>query len=200
MKLPLLLRVHDYRVRLPYLPSVRHPYKGKQLIQVKHVTSLGSSLSDWMPIGDNFFQPAFDKRNPFNLPGPFYGAETDTCETGPAEAPHNILMDRNGQEFVCKQPSNEDELRDVISAALCECFIGYGADGDFHWTLSLIREWWRGRTDSLAQVGDLRGDFESITHWKRLLSGDAEQYLRAYAFFVEERRVPAENDLLPSVS
>lgn len=109
-------------------------------------------------------------------------------------------MDRNGQEFVCKQPSNEDELRDVISAALCECFIGYGADGDFHWTLRLIREWWRGRTDLLAQVGDFRGDPESITNWTRLLSGDAEQYLRAYAFFVEERRLPTEADLLPSVS
>ena len=42
-----------------------------------------------------FFQPAFGKRNPLNIPGPFYGAETDTCETGTAEAPHNVLLDRS---------------------------------------------------------------------------------------------------------
>lgn len=71
MKLPILLRVQDYRVRLPYLPSVHHPYEGKQVIQIKHVSSLDPSSNDWMPIADNFFQPAFDKRNPFNLPGRF---------------------------------------------------------------------------------------------------------------------------------
>jgi len=196
MKTPVLLLVQDYRVRLP---SDLYPYKGKQVMQVEHVSTLDPSSSDWLPIRDSFFQPAFDKRNRFNLPGPFYGAETDTCETGPAEAPHNVLMDCNGQEVVCKQPSNEEELRDIISAALCECFCGYGADGDFHWTLRLIREWWQSRTDLLAHAGHLRGDPESITNWKRLLSGDAQQYLRAYAFFVEERRPPTEADALPRI-
>ena len=204
MKTPMLIRVQDYRVRLPSLPSVVNPYKGKQVIQVKHVSSLDSNSSDWLPIGDNFFQPvfqpAFDKRNPFNLPGPFYGAETDTCQTGPAEAPNNILLDCNGQEFVCKQPSSEDELRDIISAALCECFCGYGADGDSHWTLRLIREWWRSSPDLLAQADRLLDDAESVMNWKRYLSGEAEQYLRAYAFLVDKGRLPTEADVLPNVS
>jgi hypothetical protein len=193
----MLIRVQDYRVRLP---SDLYPYKGKQVIQVKHFLNIDSSDSEWLPIADNFFQPAFDMRNPFNLPGPFYGAETDTCQTGPAEAPNNVLMDGKGQEFVCKQPSNEGELRDIISAALCECFCGYGADGDSHWTLRLIREWWRSRADLLAQAGDLFGDSGTIMNWKRFLLGEGEQFLRAYAFLVEEKRLPREADVLPAVS
>jgi hypothetical protein len=208
MKTPMLYRVQDYRVRLP---SDLYPYKGKQVIQVKHVSDLDVNSSEWLRIEkaatdrasvgiSSIFQSAFDKRHPFNLPGPFYGAETDTCETGPAEAPTNVLMDRKGQEFVCKQPNNEEELRDIISAALCECFSGYGADGDFHWNLRLIRQWWRSRTDLLAQVSYLSGDPGSITNWRRLLSGEGEQYLRVHTFLVEERRLPAEADPLPSVS
>src|SRR5205085_10529256 len=85
----------------------------------------------WMPftgLVSQFFRPAFGKRNPLNIPGPFYGAETDTCEMGTAEAPHNVLLDESGQEFVFTQPSNENELRDILGAAICECFVGYGAD------------------------------------------------------------------------
>jgi hypothetical protein len=87
-----------------------------------------------------FFRPAFSK-NHFNVPGPFYGAETDTCCTGLHEAPGNVLLAARVQEFLFRQPSDADELRDVLSAALCECFCGYGADGDDHWTLHLIRDW-----------------------------------------------------------
>jgi hypothetical protein len=206
--MPILFFIQDYRIRLP---SDLYPYKGKQVIAVKHVNDHDLNNRDWLRIAESatdrpsagvcsIFQSAFDKRNPLNLPGPFYGAETDTCGTGPVEAPINVLMDRNGQEFVCKQPSNEAELRDIISAALCECFIGYGADGDDHWTLQLIREWWRTCPDLLAQAGHCHGDPASITKWKRLVAGEAEDYLRAYAFFVEEKRPPTEADPLPSIS
>jgi hypothetical protein len=37
MNTPMLLRVQDYRVRLPF---DLYPYKGKQVIQVKHVGSV----------------------------------------------------------------------------------------------------------------------------------------------------------------
>jgi hypothetical protein len=194
-----LVNIRDYRVRLP--PTL-FPYKGKQVIQVRHVNEVAAGDTAWLrftDLGGDFFQPAFDKRNPLNLPGPFYGAETDTCETGPAEAPNNVLMDRQGQEFIFKQPANEEELRDIISAALCECFCGYGADGNDHWTFSLIRDWWKSHHDLLARAGEISGSPESILLWQRLLSGEGEEYLRAYAFFVEEGRIPSSTEALPEV-
>jgi hypothetical protein len=78
-------------------------------------------------------------------------------------------------------------------------FCGYGADGDDNWTLPLIREWWRTRFDLLAAATAVRGDPESVRLWQRLLSGRVEDYLRAYACFVLERRPPAEGDILPDV-
>lgn len=197
MTMPVLLHVADYRVRLP---SDLFPYKGKQVIEVRHVNDLKPKSGEWLPItASSVFQSAFDKRNRLNVPGTFYGAETDTCETGPMEAPANVLMDHVGQEFISRQPCNEKELRDVFSAALCECFIGYGADGDDHWTLRLIRDWWWSRSDMIAQADTCSGSPETINTWKRLLAGEAEQYLRAYAFLVEEGRIPDETDHLPEM-
>jgi hypothetical protein len=199
MNIQSLIRIQEYRVHLP--PKL-FPYQGKHLLQVKHVKDIASGDSGWVRVSDlgsDFFRPAFDKRNPLNMPGPFYGAETDTCATGPPEAPNNVFLDRNGQEFVFKQPANCAELGNILVAALIECFGGYGADGDDHWTLTLIREWWRSRHDLLAHTGELSGSPDSVLSWRRLLSGDAENYLRAYAFFVEEGRDPKDTDLLPDV-
>jgi len=50
---------------------------------------------------------------------------------------------------VSQQPSTAVEFRDLVSAAMSECFEGYGADGDSHWRLASIREWWRTREDML---------------------------------------------------
>lgn len=194
-----LIDIREYRVRLP---RKLIPYRGKDVLEVRAVSALDPPDPAWVPVGSlgkDFFQPTFPKRNPFNIPGPFYGAETDTCETGPHEAPNNVLLDPSGQEFVFKQPANAIELRDVVSAALCECFCGYGADGDDNWTLPLIRDWWRIRSDLLASVPAVRGDPESVLLWQRLLSGQAEMYLRAYAFFLQERRLPVEGDTLPDI-
>jgi hypothetical protein len=196
MSLSPLIDIQEYRVRL-------HTYTGKRAIQVRHVGRIPPGSLEWTPVtaqGDEFFQPAFDKRNVLNMPGPFYGAETDTCETGPMEAPNNVLLDQNGQEFIFKQPSNIEELRDVIHAARCECFCGYGGDGDDHWTLSLIREWWRGRREMLSQSAGLRGSQDSVLACRRLLAGEAEAYLRAYAYFVEDRRIPSAAVVLPELS
>ena len=151
------------------------------------------------------FHSSFAARNPFNLPGPFYGAETDTCLTGPNEAPKNVLIDRNGQEFVFKQPANRDELRQVIGAALCECFLGYGTDGDDNWNLTLIREWWRTRNELLEFKNELvflvqeHGLKTDPNEWEKFLTTEAEDYLRVYAFFVEEGRIPSDSDVLPEI-
>ena len=187
-----------------HLPSGSFPYEGKQVIQVRRAGLIPANDAGWTSIiafGNGTFRSTFHQRNALNIPGPFYGAETDTCETGVMEAPRNVLLDQNGQEFVFEQPSSEEGMRDVLSAALCECFIGYGADGDDHWTLSLIRDWWASRHELLSQEAALKGSPESILAWRRLLIGEAEPYLRAYAYFVEERRMPPTNpNVLPEVS
>lgn len=193
------IQIREFVVRLP---DPLYPYQDKTRFQVRKATAVASPEPGWIPItalAGQFFQPAFGKRNPLNIPGPFYGAETDTCETGTAEAPHNVLLDGSGQEFVFMQPRSEDELRDIISAAICECFIGYGADGDDHWTLALIREWWGSRLDLLARSSQATGLPESKRRWQRILSGEGEAYLRSYAFFVDTRRLPTDTDALPEI-
>ena len=193
------IQIREFVVRLP---DPLYPYQDKTRIQVRKATAVVSPEPGWMPVTalvGQFFQPAFGKRNPLNIPGPFYGAETDTCETGTAEAPRNVLLDHSGQEFVFTQPTGEAELRDILSAAICECFVGYGADGDDHWTLELIREWWRSRLDLLALSLQARGLPQSKRRWERILSGEGEAYLRSYAFFVDTRRLPTETDALPEI-
>jgi hypothetical protein len=192
------IQIREYVVRLP---DPLYPYRDKARIQVRKATAVGPDPG-WMPVtalAGQFFRPAFAERNPLNIPGPFYGAETDTCETGTAEAPHNVLLDASGREFVFTQPTNENDLRDILSAAICECFVGYGADGDDHWTLALIREWWLSRLDLLALSSQAGGLPESKRRWERILSGEGEAYLRSYAFFVEYRRLPTETDALPEI-
>ena len=193
------IQIGEFLVRLP---DPLYPYRDKTRIQVRKATAVASSEAGWMPftaLVGQFFQPAFGKRNPLNIPGPFYGAETDTCETGTAEAPRNVLLDRSGQEFVFAQPTGENELRDILSAAVCECFVGYGADGDDHWTLALIRGWWRSRLALLAVSSQASGLPESKRRWERVLSGEGEAYLRSYAFFVDTRRPPTDTDALPEI-
>ncbi|MBN9121065.1 MAG: ferredoxin [Planctomycetes bacterium] len=191
-----LLDIREYRVRLP---EPLFPYRAKDDIEVCRVGDCHGA--GWLAVAElpaDFFCSDFEHRNPLNMPGPFYGAETDTCQTGVAEAPNNVLMDERGQEFVFKQPEVAAELRDVLSAALCECFNGYGADGDRHWTLALIREWWATRFDLLKRA-DAMADEAEVRRWRQMLAGDAEEYLRAYAFFVEEGKVPTDSDRLPDL-
>ncbi len=81
------IQIWEFVVRLP---DPLYPYQDKTRIQVRKAAAVASPELGWMSVtalGGQFFQPAFGKRNPLNIPGPFYGAETDTCETGTAEAP-----------------------------------------------------------------------------------------------------------------
>lgn len=188
--------IQTFRVRLP---EPLYPYGGKHLIEACRLPNLPQSNRGWLDVEDlgQFFPAPFSEKNLLNIPGPIFGAETDTCTTGPAEAPRNVLLDQNGQEFVFKQPSNALEFRDVVSAALCECFQGYGANGDVHWRLSSIREWWQGRNEMGECIDERFGEPASILQWRQGLAGAFEPYLRVYAFFVENGRVPSDGETLP---
>lgn len=192
--------VRAFRVRLP---NPLYPYPGRESIELCDASEVPQEASCWLGIEDlaQFFPSKFSEKNPLNIPGPIYGAETDTCCTGPQEAPNNVLLDKNGQEFVFRQASKAEEFRDLVSAAISECFEGYGADGDSHWRLSTIRDWWGSREDMLAtEIGEPWCNFECIERWKRALRGEAEGYLRVYAFFVENGRVPVDRDILPEMN
>ncbi len=200
--------IRAFRVRLP---KPLYPFPGRESIETcDEITTIEACESsdvpqgtwDWLGIADlaDFFPSKFPEKNPLNIPGPIYGAQTDTCCTGPQEAPNNVLLDKNGQEFVFRQALSADEFHDLVSAAICECFEGYGADGDTHWRLSMIREWWKTREDMLqGEIGQKWCKPESVERWKRALQGDAENYLRVYAFFVENGRVPVDGDKLPNL-
>ena len=205
-----LMDITTYRVRLP---RDLYPYRGSHVIAIRPARDVDPTAAEWVPVerlsdrrcewagakkGD-FFMGRFCQRNSFNIPGPFYGAMTDTCATGPHEAPNNVLLDGRGQEFVFKRSANIEELRNLIGAALCEPFSGYGAVGNDHWTLPLIRDWWRGRTGFLARRHELEATNRSTAPWESFLTGQAENYLRVYAFFVEEGRLPKGSDRLPDV-
>jgi hypothetical protein len=134
------------------------------------------------------------ERNPLNVPGMFYGAMTDTCGTGPIEAPANIALDIAGQEFVFRQPRHINELADCFSACRAECFDGYGTDGNERWTAELVRAWWANRVairDAwyAARIEGVRVMFEV----------ELPRYLRGYLYFLEEREPPAASDRLPEL-
>ncbi len=190
--------IRNLRVRLP---DPLYPFRGRKSIDACAASELHDQTSDWLGIDDlaEFFPSKFSDKNPLNIPGPIFGAETDTCTTGPQEAPDNVLLDKNGQEFVFRQASSAVEFRDLVSAAMCECFEGYGADGDAHWRLSMIRDWWRNREDMLEEIGEKWCQADSIERWRQALRGGAEGYLRVYAFFVENGRTPEDSDVLPDL-
>ena len=102
------VKISDVRSFYVRMPDPLFPYRGKESISVATVDELPADKAGWFGIDKltDIFRPNFLNRNPLNIPGPIYGAETDTCLTGPLEAPENVLVDKNGQEFVFKQASN----------------------------------------------------------------------------------------------
>lgn len=206
-----IIDISVFRLRLT---SIQRSRRMSNLHQVCRADTLGAEAVEWSTIPDTtesnvtldgrlqrqrIFNGKFEERNPFNIPGPFYGAQTDTCETGPLEAPENVMLDGNGQEFVFRQPTTTEELRHVIGAARCDPLSGFGADGDQHWSLRLIREWWRGMNSRMAQIAKLGVTNKGTDQWLSYSTSQAESYLRCYAFFVVNRRLPAPTDLLPDV-
>lgn len=166
-------------------------------------------------IDSSAFQATWTDRRWPNTPGPFYGANTDTCATGPIRAPYNAGLDHEDFEYIFKQPSNVEELRDVLTAAKVNVLSGYGCDGNSHWTLRLIQEWWDGRQQLLQLcLGsrylsiDLASSPDVVTRIYRrnaryrlqYVRTELANYLGAYSFFIEEGRLPNESDTMPIYS
>jgi hypothetical protein len=160
--------------------------------------------------GQGVLQGNWDQRGQLNIPGPLYCADVDNSGPGPAEAPNNVFIDNRGFPFIFRQPTNAFGLRQVMLAADNDPFSAYSADGDQHWNRSEIREWWGQRHDLEAQIATLRtvyldssrevyGYLAALDRWQAYLEDGMELYLRVYAFFLEEGRVPQDSDSLPSL-
>lgn len=91
---------------------------------------------------EQYFCGTWADKHPLNVPGPFYGAMTDTCCDGPPLAPASLLYDADGQGFVWRQPRNADETLALMTGASSDPFLGYACDGDLHWTPEAVRTWW----------------------------------------------------------
>src|SRR2546430_6401649 len=106
--------------------------------------------------GVGYFQARWEDRNPWNIPGPIYVGDDDSCGSGPMAAPNNVYMPESsdegrflparlgplGGEFVFRQPSTLFELRQVVEAAATNTMSAYAFDGNAHWTKQAVGSWW----------------------------------------------------------
>ncbi|MER6347675.1 ferredoxin [Streptomyces sp. NPDC001595] len=145
-----------------------------------------------------------------NVPGPFYGAETDNCGTGRIHAPGLVLYEgEHFTEYVYRQPRTTDELRQLVTAAGEDPYGGYGCDGDEHWTPATVREWWRDRGRVREHLIERRAAWEAddeksgqdtaaaALDYAAYLDGELAGHLRLYLFWLDERRAPTPTDRLP---
>ncbi|MEU8074915.1 ferredoxin [Catellatospora citrea] len=165
-----------------------------------------------LPTMREIFRGTWEMRNWRNVPGPFYGADTDTCWTGRMDAPDLVLYDDEyGTEFLFRQPTDPAEVYRLLLAATSDPFGGYAADGDEHWTTAAVREWWRNRERLLEWIQRARGTWHESPHadHRELLGGLAaferhiehglEGYLRRYSFWLDHRRPRRPGETLPDL-
>jgi hypothetical protein len=155
----------------------------------------------------------WDRRDWRNVPGPFYGAQTDSCWTGREIAPRHIVYeDECGGEVVFRQPRDAGEVHLLLTAAWNDPFRAYASDGDDHWTLAMVREWWAGRARIVAWIEDVRHRWSAsersderdnavgLRDYASYLDNGLEAYLRAYGFWLDNRRAATPGDTLPDLS
>ncbi|MFC5667746.1 hypothetical protein ACFP3U_32880 [Kitasatospora misakiensis] len=164
------------------------------------------------------FGGVWEGRNWRNVPGPFYGADTDSMQMGRLDAPFHIAYDDefgplDGQEFVYRQPTDAAQTYDLVNG----CFFGHGGfamDGDEHWTDASVREWWqeRGRVREWAittsdRWSRVRGQYrehyrdaaQGLRSYLSHLDGGLNEYLRGYLFHLAEGRSPLPGEARPEL-
>ncbi len=160
------------------------------------------------------FTEKWSDKHWMNTPGPIYCGETDNSGTGPLEAPNNVQMDPKGYEVIYRQPVNRYELGQTLGAAWADAYHGYALDGDAHWSYYAVRAWWVEKRPEVERAlmheyesfrqkqNESRLDyayFAGVRRWQEYMRNGLRDYLRAYAFFLEEGRVPREGDRLPEM-
>ncbi|MER5946701.1 ferredoxin [Streptomyces sp. NPDC001904] len=158
------------------------------------------------------FSGQWADRKWLNVPGPFYGADTDNCGTGRIHAPELVLYEADCfAEYVYRQPRTPEELQRLVDAAEAEAFSGFGCDGDTQWTPASVREWWRDRGRIRQYLANRCADWEAddakagqgvaaaALNYAAYIDGELASHLRVHLFWLEERRTPTVADRLPQL-
>ncbi|MCX5231506.1 hypothetical protein [Streptomyces sp. NBC_00233] len=175
---------------------------------------------------EQLFTGAWEQRNWRNVPGPFYAGETDSMATGRLDAPGHIAYDDDlgggfGSDFIFRQPVDQYETVAVIHGCRMELYRGYNWDGDDHWTVEAVRDWWRDRARVRAWAVAIaagwganahphwgfnadpryRGHYHDAAQGHRdfiaYIDDGLEIYLRGYLFWLEQRRESRDGEALP---
>lgn len=169
---------------------------------------------DGRPLGPPaaYLRGEWERRDWRNVPGPFYGAQTDSCWVGRLIAPrHVVYEDDYGSEIVFRQPQGPHEVHLVLTAAWNDPFCGYASDGDDHWTLALVREWWADRERIAAWIHDVhrrwaaseredeRDNALGLRDYASYLNNGLEADLREYGFWLDNHRAPKPGETLPEL-
>ena len=144
---------------------------------------------------------AWNDRGELNFPGPFYTGESDTCGTGIIESPNNVIFNDYCMEFVMIQPRNKTELLQLWNAAAIEVFGSYYCDGNNHWTLEKVKNWWANKDDILNYLENeelIKMNCNQEKRYRHYLENYAEIDLRKYGFFLENGFYPL-NESLPEI-
>lgn len=161
----------------------------------------------------DYLRGRWEERDWRNVPGPFYGANTDNCWVGRLIAPDHILYeDDYGSEVVFRQPRNAHETQLLLSAAWSDPYCAYAYDGDDHWTLELIRGWWADRAKLAEWLSDLEREWsvhdrdqereaaQGARAYSSYLHNGLQTSLREYAFWLDNRRPAEPHEALPDLS
>jgi hypothetical protein len=183
---------------------------------VPHVGVVFASLPvhHLRPTPVHVFHGKWEERNWRNVPGPFYGAMTDSCWMGRHSAPRHFLYgDDIGyeSEFLYRQPHTATELRDVLDGMIGDPWAGWACDGDAYWTPDLVRGWWQDRGRLREWIVGKQQEWGSegqptdehvgagLTDYLTYLGAGLAEDLRRYIAFLETGRSPAADDRLPTL-
>jgi hypothetical protein len=112
---------------------------------------------------------------------------------------------------VFRQPRNPDEVRLVLTAGWNDPYCAYAADGDEHWNLDLVRAWWAGRDRLLTWIDEVQrrwavserpdewDNASGLRVYSQYVGNGLEADLRAYGFWLDNRRPPAPHETLPAL-
>jgi hypothetical protein len=133
----------------------------------------------------------------FNFPGPFYTGETDTCGTGIIEAPHNVIFDKYCAEYIMIQPRTKKELLQIWNAGAVEVFDQYYCDGNNHWTIELVKEWWKNKDNILESLKNqvlIETNCNQNLRYETYLKTEAYTDLSKYCYFLDNGFYPIKKE------
>lgn len=148
--------------------------------------------------GSDYSGSGWSDKGALNFPGPFYTGTTDSCGTGISESPNNVIFDKNCMEHVMIQPRNDIELLNLWNAGAVEVFGSYYCDGNQHWTVSLVKNWWGDRHDIYEDLKNhelIKLNCNQEKRYIHYLENFAELDLRKYCFFLENGFYPMDEKL-----